>query len=37
MTRPLSLLIVTLLMLGPSLFAQEDKPQVYSLVVKGVV
>jgi hypothetical protein len=37
MRRPLSLLIVTLLMMGSKLFAQEDTPQVYSLVVKGVV
>jgi hypothetical protein len=35
--RPFSFLIVTLLMMGSRLFAQEETPQVYSLVVKGVV
>jgi hypothetical protein len=37
MRRPLSLLAVTLVLMGSRLFAQETTPQTYSLVVKGVV
>lgn len=37
MRRLVSVLMLGLLLMGATLFAQEERPKLYSLVIQGVV